>query len=73
MKLEKASIVLMDEGVKHVEVNKDFDEDYQQHIITLVAVVSPTVSYHTFPDMTIADATELRDALTILIDDREEA
>jgi len=27
----------------------------------------------TFPDMTIADATELRDALTILIGDREEA
>ena len=76
MKLEKATIHVMDRSTKYspryVEVSKDFDEDMQEACIVL-ADVSVNMRNRTFPDMTIADATELRDALTILIDETEEA
>ena len=76
MKLEKATIHVMDTSTqyspRYVEVSKDFDDDMQEPRIVL-APVSVNMRNRSFPDMTIADATELRDALTILIGEKEEA
>jgi len=75
MKLQEASIRLMEKGDGHgrsfAKANKKFDHEADVPLIELTHTRG-NMSNHTWPDMTIADAIELRDALTILIDQRDD-
>jgi len=72
MKLQEATIRLMDkeEGRYYAEASKRFDAELDIPLIEITHTRG-NMTNGTWPDMTIADATELRDALTILIDGQE--